>query len=86
MDIEGLEVRVNNRNTITYWKNGVLVGRRCTKCYKDKNISEFDLKIKEQGVYHPECKECRKQYNKTNRRHIKEYQKQWRKTRKEKNI
>jgi hypothetical protein len=57
--------RVNERwKTITYWRNGVLVGRKCTKCGIDKQINEFNFYNKEENVYHSVCKECEKQYHK----------------------
>ena len=94
MNLEGLEVRINKQyKTITYWKDGVMVGRRCTKCGKDKEISNFHFINKKKGTYQPKCKECckrwqndnieklkeyKKEYRNKNKEHIKELQKQWR--------
>ena len=50
MNIEGLETRIK-RGTTIYWKDGVLVGRKCTKCGRDKEISEFNFKDKKKGTY-----------------------------------
>ena len=41
MDTKDLEVRTSRSGHISYWKDGVLIGKRCTKCGKDKEISEF---------------------------------------------
>ena len=60
MNIEGLEVRIRKGNgtSITYWKDGVLIGKRCTKCGKDKEINNFYFKNKKKGIYMNMCKEC----------------------------
>lgn len=76
---EGLEKRINNRGGITYWKDGVLVGRKCTKCGKDKNINEFKCTNKVKGTYRGECKECESKCNKQWEEANKEYRKQYRK-------
>ena len=76
---QGLEIKVvgsKNKST-TYWRDGVLVGKKCTKCSKDKEISEFNLKNKKKGTYKARCKECEKQYQLDNERHIKEQKKQY---------
>ena len=62
MNIEGLETRIK-RGTTIYWKDGVLVGRKCTKCGRDKEISEFNFKDKKKGTYRSICKECEKEKN-----------------------
>ena len=78
MNIEQLEKRVNKQyGTITYWKDGVLIGRKCTVCGKDKKMSEFSYKNKKKGTYKANCKECDKQYRKENATHLKEYDKQY---------
>ena len=61
---EGLEKRTNNRGTVTYWKDGVLIGRKCTRCGEEKEISEFNFFNKKKGTYRPNCKECKNKYNK----------------------
>ena len=57
---EDAEKKINKSwQTITYWKDGVMVGRRCTRCGKDKEIKEFDFSNKLKGTYQAKCKECR---------------------------
>lgn len=78
MNIERLEKRVNKQyGTITYWEDGVLIGRKCTVCGKDKKMSEFSYKNKKKGTYKANCKECDEQYRKKNATHLKELSKQY---------
>lgn len=78
MNIEGLEIKINKQyGTITYWKDGVIIGRKCTMCGEDKEINEFNFLNKKKGVYNPKCKECRKRYRETNKEHLKEKSKQY---------
>ena len=81
MDIKDLEIRVNNRNAVSYWKDGVMVGRKCTKCGKDKKLEEFEFRDKKNGVYRAECRECgrqlKKQHREKNKEHYKEKRKQY---------
>ena len=49
---------------VTYWENGVMVARRCTKCGEDKKIEEFSFENKNKGTRHSECKECNRKYKK----------------------
>ena len=66
---DGLEVEVNKRyGTITYWKEGTIVGRRCNKCGEDKEISQFRFD-KNKKCYSGICKSC---YNEYNRQYKKE--------------
>ena len=59
---ETAEKRVNNRyKTVTYWKDGILVGRKCTVCGEENYIGDKNKKL------HPErieilkfCKRCNK--------------------------
>ena len=87
MNTKDLEKRVNKMGGITYWKENVLVGRKCTKCGQDKEISEFYIRDKKKNTYIPECKECMKQYYKDNaekmKKRKKEYDKQYRENNKE---
>ena len=55
------EERVNKFGNVSYWKDGVLVGRKCTKCGEDKEIGEFCFLNKEQNTYDSICKECKKE-------------------------
>lgn len=61
MDTKDLEKRVNKMGGITYWKENVLIGRRCTKCGQDKEINQF---TKKKDGYKAQCKECEKEKNK----------------------
>ena len=100
MDTKDLEKRVNNigGRSITYWKNGVLVGKRCTVCGEDKSIESFGFRDKKKGIYRADCKECRSKYYKQwrdnnnehieeykekNKKYLKELRKQWRENNKE---
>jgi DNA repair exonuclease SbcCD ATPase subunit len=77
MNIEQLEKRVNSRGAISYWEDGVLIGKKCTVCGKDKKMSEFSYTNKKKGTYKANCKECDKQYRKENATHLKELAKQY---------
>ena len=50
---ENAEIRKNRSGSISYWKDGVIIGKRCTKCGEDKEITEFS---KKRGVYKAICK------------------------------
>ena len=52
MDIEGLEVKITGRRdkSITYWKDGIMVGRKCTECGEDKEIERFSFHNKRKGT------------------------------------
>ena len=81
---ETAEKKINKRyKTITYWENGVIIGRRCTTCEKDKKIDEFNFQDKKKGTHHSECKECEKRYREANKEHYKEYHKHWHEQNKE---
>ena len=89
----GLEVR-NRNGFITYWKNGILVSRKCSKCGVVKEMNEFPYANQKKGVRSPECKECKnnrtkiqsKEWRKNNSEYSKRYSKQYRKACKDKNI
>ena len=57
MDTKDLEIRIKYGKT-TYWKDGILVGKRCSSCNEDKEIGEFNFQNKKKGTYHSQCKEC----------------------------
>ena len=61
MDIEGLEVKITGRKNkiTTYWKDGVIVGRKCINCGQDKEINEFSPYRKGGKTYKAECKDCK---------------------------
>ena len=96
---EDAEKRVNRRGGITYWKDGNLIGRRCSKCGEDKLINEFGF-LRKKGLYNSECKKCccertKKRYHekqehnteyqrKRQRQQQREWQEQWREKNKEK--
>lgn len=72
MNIEGLEIKKNKRGTPSYWKDGKIVGKRCTVCGEDKEISNFTFYNKKKNIYNSECKECRKKYEEKNKEQLKE--------------
>lgn len=83
MDTKDLEKRVNKMGGITYWKENVLIGRRCTKCGQDKEINQFGFDHKKKDGYKSQCKVCEKEYRKVNKERIKEYGKSYREANKE---
>ena len=78
---ETAEKRVSKYGNISYWENGLMVGKRCTKCGEDKEICEFNFRDKQKGIYEPKCKECgkkcSKQYCKDNVERKREYDKRY---------
>ena len=56
---ENAEIRKNRSGSISYWKDGVLIGKRCTKCGEDNEISKFNFLNKAKGEYRSECNNCR---------------------------
>ena len=59
---EGLEIRTTygkGSKVISYFKDGVIVGRRCTECGEDLEISCFTIEKKRLGTYKSKCKKCR---------------------------
>ena len=54
---EDAEKRINRKGGITYWENGVLIGRKCNRCGKDKSAEHFTIK-KATGMLESCCKEC----------------------------
>ena len=85
---EDAEKRVTKKGFVTYWKDGVMIGRKCTKCGEDKLISEYGIANKKKNQYRPDCKKChakatreyeinnperRKEYYENNAEKIKEY-------------
>ena len=80
---EGLEKRVNNKGTISYWKDDKMVSKYCTKCGELKSIEEFNYQIKKESTYKSMCKECERQYKKDNGERYKEGYKKWYRNNKE---
>ena len=74
---EGLEKRINKNGNISYWDGDTMVGKRCSKCGKDKKKEAFRIKSKKEDTYRAECKECEKQYREASKEHHKEYNKQY---------
>lgn len=76
-ELEKKVLKKGKNEFVTYWENGVMVARRCTKCGIDKEIEEFSFENKNKGTRHSECKECnrkyKKKYNSTNQEHRKQY-------------
>jgi hypothetical protein len=77
---EGLEKRVkkNNRGgeTISYWKDGVMVYKSCNKCREIKKVEEFSKDKSKAYELSIRCKVCDsekcKKWNKKNKEHVKE--------------
>ena len=76
----------------TYWKDGVMIGRKCSKCGEDKPISEFGIANKKKNQYRADCKKChakatreyeinnpekKKEYYENNAEKIKEYSREY---------
>ena len=83
MNFEELEERVNNRGGVSYWKDGVMIYKKCTKCGELKTIEEFNYQNKKKGTYRPDCKKCESQYKKDNSERYKEGWKRWYRNNKE---
>ena len=76
-DIEGLEKRVNQFGSVSYWKDDVKIRKQCTVCKQIKDMEEFSVDKREKDGRCIKCKECRKQYRKTNKEHIHQYWRQY---------
>jgi DNA polymerase III alpha subunit (gram-positive type) len=66
-----LEKKVK-KGTISYWKDGVMELKQCTKCKEIKLVERFNRRG---NGYVSKCKECEKQYRKDNEEHYKQYYK-----------
>jgi hypothetical protein len=88
MDTKDLEKRVNKMGGISYWKEDVLVGKKCCRCGEDKEISEFSYSNKKKGIFKSECKSCNKERQKywyeNNREYDSERKKKYNRENKEK--
>ena len=60
---EDAEKRVTKKGFVTYWKDGVMIGRKCTKCGEDKPISEFGICNSKKNQYRADCKKCHSKQN-----------------------
>ena len=49
-----MEKRVNKKGTVSYWENGVMVMKECTKCKVIKGVESFNKR--KSGLHH-HCKE-----------------------------
>ena len=78
---EDAEKKVTKKGFVTYWKDGVMIGRKCTKCGEDKPISEFRFMNKKKGTYKAECKNCSDlrliEWKKNNIEKVRTKQKEW---------
>jgi hypothetical protein len=89
MNVEGLEEKKNRNGNISYWKDGEIVYKQCSRCKQIKRIELFKKRKREQSSC---CKECEKLYDKKYRKanvekinkHQREYNKQYRKDNAEK--
>ena len=66
-----LEKKVK-KGTISYWKDGVMELKQCTKCKEIKLVECFNRRG---NGYVSKCKECEKRYRKDNEEHYKQYYK-----------
>ena len=55
---EGLEKRVNNKGNISYWKDGKIVYKQCSKCKEIKNAEEFNKDNKNKDCKASKCRKC----------------------------
>lgn len=51
---------VNNKYKYTILQNRDNQTMECTRCHERKDISEFSLKNKKEGIYYLHCDDCRK--------------------------
>lgn len=58
---EGLELKITNKGNVSYWKDGVMIYRQCSKCKEVKEVKLFCVK---NGKIESDCKECRNNYMK----------------------
>ena len=83
IDGNEIEIRINKSGNVTYWEKGVMVGRKCTECGKDKKIDEFNFHSTKKGTYRSKCRECQNKYGrgyyKSNPDKAKEGQRKWKK-------
>lgn len=75
---EGSEKRISKNGIISYWENGIILGKSCSKCGEIKKIDEFAFHNKKLKTYQTQCKECNKKYRKKNKETLKELGKRWR--------
>ena len=55
---EGSEKKISKNGIISYWKNGTILGKSCSKCGEIKKIDEFAFHSKKLKTYQTQCKEC----------------------------
>lgn len=75
---EGSEKRISKNGIISYWENGEIIYKQCSKCGEIKKIDEFAFHNKKLKTYQTQCKECNKKYRKKNKETLKELGKRWR--------
>ena len=75
---EGSEKKISRNGIISYWENGIILGKSCSKCGEIKKIDEFAFHNKKLKTYQTQCKECDKKYRKKNKETLKELGKRWR--------
>lgn len=65
-------MRINNPNIYIFNKNGDFIKKRCSHCKLFKNVSCFQRSKSRANNIHPQCKLCRKRYEKTRSSHTSE--------------
>ena len=83
MDIKGLEERINERGTKSYWKDGIKIAKECTRCKKIKSMEDFYKKSDKNDGRGSCCKECESDKQRESKKY-KEYQKEYREKNKDK--
>ena len=75
---EGLEKRVNERGIVSYWEKDEIIYKQCTKCKEIKNAKMFGNDKNRKDGKSSRCRECRSEYQKSNRENIREYERKYR--------
>ena len=65
MNLEGLEEKKNRNGNVSYWKDGEIIYKQCSRCKQIKRIELFKKRKREQSSC---CKECEKLYDKKYRK------------------
>jgi uncharacterized Zn finger protein (UPF0148 family) len=70
-----MEIKVNNRGNVSYWENGEMVKKQCSKCKLILPVSRFQKR--KTGEYYSNCKLCGKKYFLEHPEAKKEAQEKW---------
>lgn len=75
MDFKNLEKRTGKKGTISYWKEGKILYKQCTKCKMIKSVEEYSKNKGKTYGLNSQCKICEKQWFIDNAEYRKEYKK-----------